>query len=498
MSDQKYLLGIDLGSSSVKASLVDLATGSAVASCFEPSEEMPIHSPSSDWAEQDPEMWWQNTVRAIRRVTAGHPGSADRIEGIGISYQMHGLVLLDKEGRVLRPAIIWCDSRAVDAGDQLTEQLEESYCFDTLLNVPGNFTASKLKWVIENEPEIFDRVHRFMLPGDYIAYRLTGEYSTTSTGLSEGIFWDFESWQISGPVLDVLGVKRGLVPDLVPEFGLQGRMGESAAKELGMQAGVPIGYRAGDQPNNALSLKVSEAGQVAATAGTSGVIYAVTDIPSGDKLSRVNTFLHPSQAGKKYGILLCVNGTGIAYNWIRRISADSGKPYDELNQMAGEINPGSDGLQFFPFGNGAERMLSNRKMDAALLGINFNRHSNAHIFRAVQEGVCFAMYYGFEVLESLGSKPSVIRVADANMFKSPIFCQLFTDLTNCRVELYDTDGARGAALAAGVGLKYYPSMQDIPLKLKKTYLPSDAGRSEYLNLYQAWKKILIEKLIKTL
>ncbi len=495
MDNQKYLLGIDLGSSSVKASLVDLTTGVAVASCFEPAEEMPIDSLEAHWAEQDPEMWWVNTVKAVRNLVKKHPDSSNRIAGIGISYQMHGLVLLDEAGEVLRPAIIWCDSRAVEAGAELTDMLEESYCFDHLLNVPGNFTAAKLKWVIDNEPELFERVHHFMLPGDYLAYRMTGEYTTTSTGLSEGIFWDFISWEISEPVLRVLGVRKDVVPPLVPEFGVQARIHADAALELGLQDGIPVAYRAGDQPNNALSLKVSEAGQVAATAGTSGVIYAVTDEPSGDRVSRVNTFLHPSQSERKYGILLCVNGTGIAYNWMRKMSAESGQSYEKLNHMAEEIGPGADGLLFFPFGNGAERMLSNKKLDAAFMGISFTRHSNSHMFRAVQEGVCFAMYYGFEVLQSLGSKPSIIRVSDANMFKSTLFCQLFSDLTNCKVEIYDTDGARGAALAAGVGLNIYPSMQDIPLELKKTYTPNAENRSEYLEIYQGWKKILLEKLM---
>ena len=482
----EFLLGIDLGSSSVKASLVEADTGRVLASAFEPSSEMPIDAVHPGWAEQDPDMWWRYTVEAIRKVTSGQDSAM--IRAIGISYQMHGLVLMDKEANVLRPSIIWCDSRAISAGDTLEDRLGKSYCFENLLNLPGNFTAAKLAWVMKHEPEVFSRTRHFMLPGDYLAYMLTGDIRTTSTGLSEGIFWNFREGRPDSRLIGLLKLDETMIPDLVPEFGIQGYLSKEAAEVLGLQPGIPLTYRAGDQPNNALSLKVSEPGQAAATAGTSGVIYAVTDAPVADNASRVNTFIHPSNRTSGNGVLLCVNGTGIAYNWIRRMTVGNDISYDQMNTIAASAKPGAKDLMFFPFGNGAERMLGNSMGLSGFYGLDFNRHDRSDLFRSVQEGICFAMYYGFEILNSLHISPGVIRVSDANMFKSDLFTQIFTDLTGCQVEIYDTDGARGAALAAGVGLGIYPSMQDIPLERKKVFVPVD--RENYLKLYGRWKEVL--------
>lgn len=486
MAHKKYLLGLDLGSSSVKASLVITDSGAVAASCFEPQTEMPIDSPHPGWAEQDPHRWWEHTVKAIKNLLAQVPDASTEIEAIGISYQMHGLVMFGSGGKVLRPSIIWCDSRAISAGEAITGDIGEDYSFNHLWNLPGNFTAAKLRWVMDNEPGVFEQCEQFGLPGDYIAYKLSGEIGTTASGLSEGIFWDMEDWTISQSVMNSVNA-NSLVPQITPSFGLQSEVTSQAAQELGIEAGIPITYRAGDQPNNAISLKVTEPGQVAATAGTSGVVYAVTGEKASDPQSRVNTFVHPNPAGDtRYGVLLCVNGSGIANSWIRELTTANG--YQEMNDLAAQVPAGSDGLRMYPFGNGAERMLGNAESSATITGLQFNRHGKAHMYRAVQEGVIFALKYGFDVLSELQCTAEVIRAADANMFLSPLFSQLFSTITGSRLEIYDTDGAKGAALASGVGRGIYRDMQQVPLGMLRSFEPE--ANSDYSQIYSHWKNNL--------
>jgi xylulokinase len=493
MGHKKYLLGLDLGSSSVKASLVEANSGKVAASCFRPAEEMPIESPQPEWAEQNPQMWWDYTVEAIRHLLKVVPDAPSEIEAIGISYQMHGLVLLDKSGRVIRPSIIWCDSRAIKTGDSLNNSLGQKFCQRHLLNSPGNFTASKLAWVKKNEPEVYSVVHKFMLPGDYLAYKLSGDMNITPSGLSEGILWDFEEWSPSKAFLTEMDIPPSMLPKEVPSFGWQCAVSSEAATETGIMSGTPITYRSGDQPNNALSLKVFQSGQVAATAGTSGVIYGVSDKLISDESSRINTFLHPSADSEKLvGVLLCINGTGSAYRWVRQLSGTS--DYSHMNELAKTISPGSEGLRFFPFGNGAERMLKNQQPGSLIQGISFNRHTTGHLFRAAQEGIAYSFRYGFDLMEGLGTTTGVIRAARANMFLSPLFCHLFTNLTGVELEIYDTDGAKGAAMAAGVGAGLYHTMEEIPLHRMETYSPDKKSVEQYNSYYNQWKESLIAQL----
>ena len=311
-------LGIDIGSSSVKVSLLDIPTGECVASATNPAAEMPIEALRSGWAEQDPEMWWHYVREGIRQIAVKHP--MREVAAIGITYQMHGLVALSEEGEPLRKSIIWCDSRAVGIGAEALEGIGREFCLEHTLNSPGNFTASKLAWVKSNEPEIFAKIHKFMLPGDYIAYRLSGRMSTSISGLSEQILWDFKEERRADFVADRYGIPHAMIPDADVSIGIQAHTDAATERELGIPAGTPISYRAGDQPNNAFSLNVMEAGEIAATGGTSGVVYGVTDTPKADPQSRVNTFVHVNHTpGKpRYGILLCINGTGIMNSWIRR------------------------------------------------------------------------------------------------------------------------------------------------------------------------------------
>ncbi len=494
----KYLLGLDIGSSSVKASLLEISSGSVKGSAFSPANEMPIASPAPGFAEQDPEMWWNELQQAIGLIKKQVDFAPEDIAAIGISYQMHGLVCVDREMKPLRPSIIWCDSRAVNIGNDALKTLGEEFCLEHYLNAPGNFTASKLKWVKDNEPQVYEKIYKIMLPGDYIAAKLTGDIVTTVSGLSEGIFWDYPSGTIAADLLKLYGIDPALLAPVVPLFGEQGRVTESAASLLGLKAGTPVCYRAGDQPNNAWSLNVLNPGEVAATAGTSGVVYGVTDKLNYDPLSRVNGFVHVNhtEQAKRLGILLCVNGTGILNSWMRK-NIFPQLSYQEMNALASTVPPGADGLSFFPFGNGAERILVNKDPGAQLSGLSFNRHGTAHMARAAQEGIVFALQYGMEIMQSMGMELNTIRAGHANMFLSEVFASVFTNVSGCRLELYNTDGAVGAARGAGVGSKIFSSYAEsfTGMHIVKEYQPESSLQHAYGEAYANWKVQLEKKII---
>ena len=488
----RYFIGYDIGSSSVKVSLLEAETGKTLASAFSPAQEMIIHSPKAGWAEQDPEMWWQEVINAMRLLKSKFSYKPEEVGAIGISYQMHGLVLVDKNLKSLRPSIIWCDSRAVEIGNKAFKGLGEKFCINHYYNSPGNFTASKAAWVKQNEPELFEKVNKILLPGDYIALRLTGEARTTVSGLSEGILWDFKKRSAAKNLLDYYGLPENLLADRVPTFGFQGALTKTSAELLGLKTGTPVTYRAGDQPNNAFSLNVLNPGEVAVTAGTSGVVYAVAEKIKPDKKSRVNPFVHVNDSEKlpRTGILLCINGTGILNSWLRKNTGNLS--YEEMNSAASKIPIGADGLTFMPFGNGAERILENNQSGASLHGLNFNVHTKAHLFRAAQEGIVFALKFGTEILTGMGIGIKTVRAGNANMFLSPIFSEAFSNTTDTVVELYNTDGAAGAARGAGLGVGYYKNVKEafIGLEKIKTIEPNPEKKDLYTDAYHKWKKIL--------
>jgi xylulokinase len=420
-----YLIGFDIGSSSVKASLVEFGAASALCTVQSPEAEMEIHAAAVGWAEQDTELWWKNCCVATQKLLQKTAVLPTEIVAIGLSYQMHGLVLVDSKGKPLRPAIIWCDSRAVELGNAALRDLGDAYCYGHCLNGPGNFTASKLKWVKENEPHLFEKTWKMMLPGDYIAFRMTGEANTTVGGLSEGILWDFQENKPAQRLLDYYGISDAVLPDIVPTFGLHGKLSKQSALELGLAAGTAVTYRAGDQPNNALSLNVLLPGEVAATGGTSGVVYGVSDKLIGDEKGRVNSFAHVNHSAEepKIGTLLCINGAGIQYSWVRKHVAGDGSPYTEMENLASSVPVGSEGLRVMPFGNGAERMFQNQNLGAQIQNLHFNLHGKAHIYRATLEGIAFSFVHGMKALEASGLDASVLRVGNDNLFQSKVFSQ---------------------------------------------------------------------------
>lgn len=493
--NQQYYIGFDLGSSSIKVAIVDALTGENILSIHEPKHEMSILSEQSDWAEQDPNNWWKYLCEGTKRIIRESKIDPSKIGAIGISYQMHGLVVVDKEGHPLRNAIIWCDSRAVEIGNKAFQELSPERCSKSLLNSPANFTASKLKWVKDNEPELYDKIHKFMLPGDFIAYKLTGDIVTTKNGLSEGIFWDYQSDTVADWLLDYFDFDARLVPNIVENFTPQGIVSKKASEETGLPEGIPITYRAGDQPNNALSLNVFNDGEVAATGGTSGVIYAVSNNKTSKEANRINHFAHVnySKENPTIGKLLCINGAGIMYRWLRNQS--SAESYETMNRKASKVAIGSDGLVILPFGNGAERMLNNTNVGTQFCNINLNQHNKEHLYRAALEGIAFSFAYGMEILENDHAKVKVIRAGNDNLFRSEIFSKTLATLIGYEIEIYNTTGAIGAARAAGLTDKNFErfgkNITDNDHVM--TFKPIE-NSSLYLDAYNNWKKELYKQI----
>ena len=480
---------------------MEAETGKVLATATSPEKELEIIAKKPGWAEQHPHIWWDNVKSATQKVNSTASFDAGDISAIGISYQMHGLVVVDKNHDVLRPSIIWCDSRAVQTGEQAARNIGEEKCLQRLLNLPGNFTASKLKWVKENEPDVYSRIHKIMLPGDYIAMRMTGRIVTTPSGLSEGIMWDFENDELADFVLDNYGISTDVVAETVPTFFIQGQLTTEAADELGLKAGTKVAYRAGDQPNNALSLGVLQPGEVAVTAGTSGVVYGISDKKNYDRYSRVNIFVHVNHSSNssRYGVLLCLNGAGILNSWLKHNFAGGdtdGLTYDRMNELASKVPLGSDGLLIFPYGNGAERTLQNRNVGASVDGWNFNLHKKSHFLRAAQEGIVFALNYGLAIMRDMGIELTTVKAGYANMFLSPLFAEIFASVTQTNVELYNTDGSQGAARGAGIGTGIYRGLDDafVGLKPIKTIEPNKKLATDYSEVYNRWQDALKHRL----
>jgi len=492
-----HLLGFDIGSSSVKVSLIKGESGELVASSFYPKQEMEITAHQAGWAEQEPGLWWKNLKLALAEVLQTAKVDPESIASIGISYQMHGLVMVDKNMDVIRPSIIWCDSRAAAIGDRAFEEIGGQRCLTNLLNSPGNFTASKLKWVKDNEPELFEKVHKIMLPGDYIAMKLTGSAQTTVSGLSEGIMWNFRENRPADFLFDNYGFSEDIVPEIVPTFGISGQLLPQIADELGLSTKTTVSYRAGDQPNNALSLNVLNPGEIAGTAGTSGVVYGVSSDIKFDPQSRVNTFAHVnhSVSDPRLGVLLCINGTGILNAWLKRMIGDN-LTYEEMNKLAAAVPIGSKGLSILPFGNGAERVLNNKNTGSVFSGINFNIHQKGELLRAAQEGIVFSFKYGMDIMKNIGIDASVIRAGKANMFLSPIFRETLAGISGATVELYNTDGSVGAARGAGVGSAFYNSFEEAFVNLEKLEVvePDPSKQQQYDDAFENWK-IQLEKTL---
>ncbi len=493
-----YFLGIDLGSSSIKLSVFDAEKGITAASVTVPEFEMEMVAPQMGWAEQDPEKWWDYVKDGLQQLEKKHRIPLKKIAGIGIAYQMHGLVLTDENLKPVRPSIIWCDSRAAKTGETAFNKIGPENSRNQILGSPGNFTASKLKWVKDHQPEVFKQAKWMMLPGDFIAAKFSGIPQISTSGLSEAALWSFKEGRLATEILEAMELPESMIPEVVPSFGKQVKVNPEIASELGLDSETQITYRAGDQPNNALSLNTLQPGEIATTAGTSAVIYAVTENNVSDEQNRVNTFLHVnnSEEAKRNGVLLCINGSGILYQWLRKIMSLGNSngliSYDQLNQEAARAEVGSKDLRFYPFGNGVERIFNNKEANSGIQNLNFNIHQSSHLIRSACEGIVFAMNYGFDIMKDLGASGKTVRAGKANLFLSPVFREIFTATTETTLELYNTSGAEGAARGAAYGQGFFNSLEEAFSNLERLELiePKPELVSQYKEFYQNWKENL--------
>jgi len=483
-----YFIGYDIGSSSVKASLLDGETNQIICSTSYPPVEMEISAPQTGWAEQDPDLWWEYVVKTTKTLLAKSKIDPYKVSALGISYQMHGLVIVDHDYKPLRPAIIWCDSRAISIGEEAAKTIGIDKSLEHHLNTPGNFTASKLAWVRANEPETYEKIAAFMLPGDYIVTKMTEWVTSTISGFSEGILWDFKNHLTSDIILDAMDIDPTILAPLRRNIGNQGKLAEDAAKLLGLPEGTPITYRAGDQPNNALSLGVTEPGQIAATGGTSGVVYGVLDKLNYDPRQRVNSFAHVNheENDPRIGVLLCINGAGIAYGWMKN-QVNPGMSYEDLSDAVDTVPIGCDGLVILPFGNGSERMLDNKQIGSCIHNLDFNRHKQAHLYRATLEGIAYAYVYGMSILKEMGINVNKMKVGNDNLFQSAPFSNTIATLMNCEIEVIATNGAAGAARGAAIGYGTYELQNAFDtLETVQTYSPNKHNKAAYQEAYDKW------------
>ena len=487
MSKPVYFLGIDLGSSAVKITIFDASAGRSIDTVTYPEKEMKIISKELGWAEQDPNYWWHCIESGLLKLKARN--HMKDIMSIGVSYQMHGLVAIDSDGNPIIPSIIWCDSRAVEIGKKAEKNIKREVLENQILNSPGNFTASKLRWVYENDKDSFSKIYKIMLPGDFIAFKMTGKISTTPSGLSEGVMWDYHSNSVNNEILKVYDIDKSIIPDIVDNIGNQGNLSDEICDKFGFRRKIKISYRTGDQPNNAFSLNVLNPGEIAATAGTSAVIYCVTDKNIYDKDGRINTFIHCNNSNlkKRNGLLLCINGSGIAYSWIKSVLKESS--YKEMDEKSEVIND-SRGLKFYPFGNGTERLFNNKNIGSHLVGLNFNTHNHSHIIRSTLEGIAFSMTYGIELLREFGVSVNTVRVGNANLFLSKLFRDAFVNSANVKLQLYDTNGSEGAARGAALGSGFYNTEKDAFSKLKMIKEIHPIKGEDHMREYVNWKNFL--------
>jgi xylulokinase len=459
------------------------------------SEHAPIRSEHIGWAEQEPEDWWRAAQEAIAAVMAAAGSTGAKVEAVGLTGQMHGCVMLDTAGNVLRPALIWCDQRTQPECDWLEQKIGRERLIELTCNPAlPNFTLTKLLWVRTHQPEIFGRIAHVLCPKDYVRFRLTGEYAIDMQEASGTLLLDVAHRRWSREVADAAEIPMSWLPSLFEGPEICARIHAAGAGATGLAAGTPVAAGAGDQGAGAVGMGIVETGSVSATIGTSGVVFASTDKPTMDRLGRLHTFCHAAPG--LWHVMGVTNGAGLSLRWFRDTFAP-GASYDELTAKAAAIPAGSDGLLWAPYLFGERTPHLDPEARAAFVGLTAS-HTRAHCVRAVMEGVAFSLRDTFSLFEELGIPVARVRLGGGGA-RGPLWRQIQADVYGHPVELLAAEegGAFGAALLAGVGVEAWPTVEAAcaaTVQVAETIAPKNApamakAYARFRRVYPALRQI---------
>jgi xylulokinase len=493
------LLGIDVGTGGTRAALVDprgRVIGAATA------EHAPMSSRRFGWAEQSPEDWWRAACQAIRECLAKTSVSAAEVSAIGLTGQMHGLVLLDAQDRVVRPAIIWCDQRTEQECRDITQRVGAERLIELTANPAlTGFTLPKIWWVRRHEPELWARVRSLMLPKDYVRFRLTGERAIDVADASGTLMFDVVHRRWSQEMLKISQLDEALLPKVFESVEISAYVHQDGANQAGLRPGIPVVAGAGDQAAGAVGMGIVKPGAVSATIGTSGVVFAATSAPVLEPHGRIHTFCHAIP--NRWHVMGVTQGAGLSLRWFRDqfgAGADDGRdPYDRLADEAAQAPAGADGLLWAPYLMGERTPHLDPNARGALVGITA-QHTRAHVIRAILEGVAFSLRDSLTLFREIGVPIESIRLGGGGA-RSPLWQQIQADIYGMPVELIEADegGAYGAALLAGVGSGNWSSVEaacESAVRVAKRAQPNaktaeqmDRQYKEYRKLYPALHQI---------
>jgi xylulokinase len=494
-----YFLGIDVGTGGTRALVIDEG-GRVVASASE--DHQPFASPHIGWAQQDPDDWWRACGVAVRNALARGGIRGKQVACVGLSGQMHGAVLLDERGRVVRPALIWCDVRTEKQAQDLTAQIGAARLLQLTCNLAlPNFTLTKCLWVRENEPENWNRVRSLLLPKDYVRFCLTGKRATDLADASGTLLLDVAHRRWSQEILDLVQIDKSLLPALYESPEVCAQISAVGAAVTGLEAGTPVVAGAGDQAAGSIGIGVVAPGAVSATIGTSGVVLAATNSPALDPGGRLHTFCHGLP--NRWLVMGVTQAAGLSLRWFRdqfAMNNGHGEPYDLLTAQAANVPAGSDGLLWAPYLMGERTPHLDAAARAMLVGLSAS-HTRAHIVRAILEGVAFSLRDSFTILEQIGVPVNTIRLGGGGA-RSALWRQIQADVYDHEVETVAVEegAAYGAAILAGVGAKAWPSVDaacDAVVRVSGKTSPclEDAqvmarAYASYRKMYPAMKSIL--------
>jgi xylulokinase len=488
-----YVLGIDIGTGGTRALILD-QTGRIVASATE--EHEPFASPQIGWAEQRPEDWWRAAGLAIRKALGLAKLRGEQISCVGFSGQMHGAVMLDDAGEVVRPALIWCDVRTEKQCRELTERIGSDRLIQLTCNPAlPNFTVTKFLWVRENEPQNWSRVRSVMLPKDYVRFKLTGEKAIDVADASGTLMLDVARRRWSSEVLQAAEIDESLLPSLHESPDICAKVSTVGAQATGLSTGTPVVAGAGDQAAGAVGMGIVAPGAVSATIGTSGVVFAATDHPALDPRGRLHTFCHAVPG--RWHVMGVTQAAGLSLRWFRdRFASEAGRngsdPYEQLTAEAATAPPGSDGLLWAPYLMGERTPHLDAEARGMLAGLTAS-HTRGHVVRAILEGVAFSLKDTFTIFREMNVPVSSIRLGGGGA-RSSLWRQIQADVYDHEVEIVEAEegAAYGAAILAGVGAKIWPSVDaacESVVRVVERVRPDAATVAVMNSSYQAYRRV---------